>query len=175
MKRALQSLTVGIVMRVVHAALCELQAVGDRRALHELAHLHEGQAYSITVGQGDYPNLYVQWQGGRLLRLSAPAPKACSLRIKSLPLAFKLFTGQMGLAQAYSWHAFTVQGDLSDVMPLARLVNLVEAYLFPRFITKHLMTDIPTPQVNPLRVYGRIACGLMTCRYGASSPDRPGE
>ncbi len=164
MKRALQRLTVSIVMRVVHAALCELQAVKDSRALHELAHLKDGQAYSIAIGKGG-PCLHVQWQGGRLRRLSAPAPGACVLRLKSLPLAFRIFTGQMGLAQAYAWHAFTVQGDLSDVMPLARLVNLVEACLFPRFITKHLMTDIPRPQVNPLRVYGRIACGFLTLRY----------
>ncbi len=164
MKRALQTLVVGVVMRVVHAALCELQAVKDTRVLHELAHLHEGQAYSIVVGKNG-PSLHVLWKGGRLHRLAEPEPAACSLRIKSLSLAFLLFTGQMGLSQAYAWHAFTVQGDLSDVMPLARLVNLVEAYLFPRFITKHLMTDIPNLQVNPLRVYGRIACGFLTLRY----------
>ncbi len=164
MKRAMQCLTVGIVMRVVHAALCELQALKDSRALHELSLLHEGQAYSIYVGK-DGPALHVQWKDGRLLNLREAAPGGCSLRIKSLSLAFLLFTGQMGLAQAYAWHAFTVQGDLSDVMPLARLVNLVEAYLFPRLITKHLMTDIPRVQVNPLRVYGRIACGFLTSRY----------
>ncbi len=164
MKRSIQTLTVSIVMRVVHAAICELLALKDTRVLHELSRLADGQAYSISVGKGG-PSLHVQWRGGRLLRLSAPAEHACSLCIKSLPLAFRLFTGQMGLAQAYAWHAFTVQGDLAEVMPLARLVNMVEAYLFPRFITKHLMTDIPTLQVNPLRVYGRIACGFLTLRY----------
>ncbi len=174
MKRAIQSLTVGIVMRVVHAALCELQAVGDTRALHELSRLKDGQAYSIYVGAAG-PALHVQWKGGRLLNLTEAAPEACSLRIKTLPLAFRLFTGQMGLAQAYAWHAFTVQGDLGDVMPLARLVNLVEAYLFPRFITRHILTDIPSLQANPLRVYGRLACGFLTARYGASSPDKLAE
>ncbi len=164
MKRALQSLAVAVVMRVVHAALCELQAVNDSRVLHELSLLKEGQAYSICVGK-EGPSLHVLWKEGRLHRLASPAPGACVLCIKSLPLAFRLFTGQMGLAQAYAWHAFTVQGDLSDVMPLARLVNLVEAYLFPRFITKHLMTDIPSLQANPLRVYGRIGCGFLIARY----------
>ncbi len=164
MKRSLQSLTVGVVMRVVHAALVELHALRETRVLHELGFLHEGQAYSICIGRGG-PSLHVQWKGGALHRLSEAAAGACVLRIKSLPLAFRLFTGQLGLAQAYAWHAFTVQGDLSDVMPLARLVNLVEAYLFPRFITKHLMTDIPRLQANPLRVYGRIACGFLTLRY----------
>ncbi len=164
MKRAIQKLTVAIVMRVVHAAIRELQSVGEPLVLHELANLQDGQAYSITAGTGE-PSLHVQWQGGQLHRLASPVPGACVLRIKSLPLAFRLFTGQMGLAQVYAWHAFSVQGDLSQVMQLARLVNLVEACLFPRFITKQLMTDIPPLQVNPLRVYGRIACGFMTSRY----------
>ncbi len=164
MKRALQKLTVSIVMRVVHAALCELQAIRDTRVLHELAQLNEGKAYSIYAVKGG-PSLHVQWKDGRLCRLSESAPGACVLSIRTLPLAFRLFTGQVGLSQIYAWHAFTVQGELADVMPLARLINLVEAYLFPRFITKHLMTDIPDLQANPLRVYGRIACGFLTCRY----------
>ncbi len=67
MKRAIQHLTVGIVMRVVHAALCELQAVKDSRVLHELSRLHEGQGYSISAGH-DAPALHVQWKelGGRI-------------------------------------------------------------------------------------------------------------
>ncbi len=164
MKGALMRLTVGVVMRVVHAALGELQAVADSRVLLELSRLKEGQAYSIFAGASG-PSLHVQWKSGRLLRLREPAAGACELRIRTLPLAFRLFTGQMGLAQAYAWHAFSVQGDLSEVMPLTRLVNLVEAYLFPRFITRHLMTDIPSLQANPLRLYGRIASGFLTLRY----------
>ncbi len=164
MKQGIQRLTVAIVMRVVHAAICELQAVGDTRVLQELAHMYEGQSYSIAAGAKG-PVLHVQWKDGRLLRLASPAERACTLRIKSLPLAFRLFTGQMGLAQAYAWHAFTVQGELGEVMLLARLVNLVESYLFPRFITKRILTDIPSLQASPLRVYGRILCGFLTARY----------
>ncbi len=164
MIQKIQHLTVAIVMRVVHAAICELQALGDTRVLHELERLREGQGYSIAAGAKG-PVLHVQWKGGRLLRPDSPAGHVCSLKIKSLPLAFRLFTGQMGLAQAYAWHAFTVQGELGEVMLLARLVNLVEAYLFPRFITKHILTDIPSLQANPLRVYGRILRGFLTGRY----------
>ena len=89
----------------------------------------------------------------------------CALRLKSTGISFRMFTGQMGLAQAYAQHAFSMQGEIADVMKLARLVNLVEGYLFPKFITKHILTDIPTLQVNPLRVYGRVLCGFLTGRY----------
>ncbi len=164
MKRFVQRLTVGVVMRVVHAAICELRAVGDTRAVRELSQLREGMAYSVSSGAGG-PELHVQWKDGRLLRRLEAAEDACRLRIKTLPLAFRLFTGRLGLAQAYAWHAFTIQGDVADVMRLARLVNLVEAYLFPRFITRRILTDIPEPQANPLRIYGRLCLGFLTGRY----------
>jgi hypothetical protein len=82
-----------------------------------------------------------------------------------VPLAFRLFTGQMGLAQAYAAHAFTMAGEVADVMRLARLVNIVEAYLFPNIINRRIMTDIPKPQVCFLRTYARIAWGFLTCKY----------
>ena len=137
MKLALQKLTVGIVLRVVHAALVELYAL-DTRVRDEFNRM---------------PNLK---------HLDKPV---CALRLKSTGISFRMFTGQMGLAQAYAQHAFSMQGEIADVMKLARLVNLVEGYLFPKFITKHILTDIPTLQVNPLRVYGRVLCGFLTGRY----------
>lgn len=163
MKRTLQSLTVGVVLRVVHAALVELARL-DSRVRRELQRLPEGTAYSVYTGHAA-PCLHVQWREGRLRRLRESAPGACILRIKSMPLSFRLFTGQLGLAQAYAQHAFVLAGDVGDVMRLVRLVNLVEAYLFPRLITRNILTDVPPLEKSPLRVYGRLCGGFLTGRY----------
>ena len=163
MKLALQKLTVGIVLRVVHAALVELYAL-DTRVRAEFDRMPEGMSYALQTGHAA-PELYVQWTGGRLLNLKKIEKPTCALRLKSTGISFRMFTGQMGLAQAYAQHAFSMQGEIADVMRLARLVNLVEGYLFPKFITKHILTDIPALQVNPLRVYGRVLCGFLTGRY----------
>lgn len=163
MKLALQKLTVGIVLRVVHAALVELYGL-DSRVRAEFDRMPEGMSYALQTGHAA-PELYVQWTGGRLLNLKKIEKPTCALRLKSTGISFRMFTGQMGLAQAYAQHAFSMQGEIADVMRLARLVNLVEGYLFPKFITKHILTDIPALQVNPLRVYGRILCGFLTGRY----------
>ena len=163
MKLALQKLTVGIVLRVVHAALVELYKL-DSRVKLEFNRMPEGLSYALHTGY-NAPLLFVQWKDGKLNRLAQLDRPVCALRLKSTGIAFRMFTGQMGLAQAYAQHAFSMQGEIADVMRLARLVNLVEGYLFPRFITKHILTDIPSLQVNPLRVYGRILCGFMTGRY----------
>ena len=163
MKLALQKLTVGIVLRVVHAALVELYAL-DSRVRAEFDRMPEGMSYALQTGHAA-PELYVQWTGGRLLNLKKIEKPTCALRLKSTGISFRMFTGQMGLAQAYAQHAFSMQGEIADVMRLARLVNLVEGYLFPKCITKHILTDIPALQVNPLRVYGRVLCGFLTGRY----------
>ena len=163
MKLALQKLTVGIVLRVVHAALVELYGL-DSRVRDEFDRMPEGMSYALQTGHAA-PELYVQWTGGKLLNLKKIEKPTCALRLKSTGISFRMFTGQMGLAQAYAQHAFSMQGEIADVMRLARLVNLVEGYLFPKFITKHILTDIPALQVNPLRVYGRVLCGFLTGRY----------
>ena len=163
MKLALQKLTVGIVLRVVHAALVELYGL-DSRVRAEFDRMPEGMSYALQTGHAA-PELYVQWTGGRLLNMKKIEKPTCALRLKSTGISFRMFTGQMGLAQAYAQHAFSMQGEIADVMRLARLVNMVEGYLFPKFITKHILTDIPALQVNPLRVYGRVLCGFLTGRY----------
>ncbi len=161
--RAIQSLVVGIVLRVVHAALVELREL-DSRVAKEFERMPEGLSYAIQTGyQG--PQLFVRWNGQVLERLRDLHAPTCALRIKSMPLSFRLFTGQMGLAQAYARHAFTMGGEVGDVMRLARLVNLVEAYLFPKIITRRIMTDVPETEVSFLRAYGRIALGFLTCKY----------
>lgn len=166
MLRTIQKLTVAIVLRFVHAAIVELYK-RDSRAREELDNLPDGMSYALETGHLA-PQLFVQWQGGKLHRRTAIDTPTCALQIKSLPLSFLLFTGQMGLAQAYAQHAFTMKGDVADVMRLARLVNLVEAYLFPKFITKHILTDIPKTEVCFLRIYGAILLGFLTCRYRLS-------
>lgn len=166
MLRFIQKLTVAIVLRFVHAAIVELYK-RDSRAREELDNLPDGMSYALETGHLA-PQLFVQWQGGKLHRRTVIDNPTCALQIKSLPLSFLLFTGQMGLAQAYAQHAFTMKGDVADVMRLARLVNLVEAYLFPKFITKHILTDIPKTEVCFLRIYGAILLGFLTCRYRLS-------
>ncbi len=163
MRRFIQQFTVAIVLRVVHAALVELRDLDSRVAL-EFERFPEGLSYSISTGHKG-PTLHVQWEGGQLKRkIALPAP-VCSLRIKSLPLSFQLFTGQIGMAQAYARHAFTMAGEVADVMRLARLVNIVESYLFPKFMTRRIMTDIPEPEVCFLRAYVRIAWGFLIGKY----------
>lgn len=163
MKRACCKWIVGAALRVVQASLVELREMDDYVAA-EFDKLPVGMSYSICTGY-ECPVLHVVWDGKRLLRrASLPQPR-CELHLKSLATSFRLFTGQMGLAQAYAAHAFTMAGEVADVMRLARLVNRAEAYLFPPFMTKNFLTDIPKLPASPLRMYARLALGFLCGRY----------
>lgn len=163
MKRALQKLVVGAALRLVHAALTELREI-DTYAAGEFAGLPEGVSYAIHTGHGA-PSLYVKWDGGKLRRERFQEAPSCELSIKALPLSFRLFTGQMGLAQAYAQHALIVAGEVADVMRLARLVNHAECYLFPPFITRRFLSDLPPLSASPLRLYARIILGFLKGKY----------
>jgi hypothetical protein len=45
-------------------------------------------------------------------------------------------------------------------MGIVRVVNLTEGYLFPRFISSHILTDVPEKQVPSLVVYLRLIPGV---------------
>lgn len=163
MKRAIQRFAVGAAMRLVHAALVELRSMDDTVAA-EFATLPAGTSYAIFSGH-NAPALYVQWDGHALQRLKSIDTPHCTLQIKALPLSFRIFTGQIGLAQAYAQHAFTIAGDIADVMRLARLVNRTESYLFPPLITRRFLAVLPRLPASPLRLYGKLIMGFLRGKY----------
>lgn len=163
MKRAIQKWTVKAALRLVYAALVELQGL-DAEVAEEFAKLPAGMSYAIHTGY-DCPTLFVQWDGERLRSVPKMERACCELHLKALAISFRLFTGQMGLAQAYARHAFTMSGEVADVMKLARLVNRTEAYLFPPFITRRFLSVLPTLPVSPLRLYGKLLIGFLKGKY----------
>lgn len=163
MKRAIQKFVVGAALRLVHAALVELRKM-DPYVAAEYAKLPAGLSYAIYTGHA-CPALFVQWDGHSLRRLKQLQHAQCELHIKALAISFRLFTGQMGLAQAYAQHALTMAGEVADVMRLARLVNHAECYLFPAFITKRFIRKRPALAAGSLRLYAGIVLGFLKGTY----------
>lgn len=164
MTRLLQKIVVAIALRLLHAALVELQLL-DCTMAQELQKLPKGMSFAIHTGH-KAPALTVRWDGRRLQRVvEAGYAAQCTLRIKALAISFRLFTGQMGLAHAYAQHALTVAGEIANVMRLARLVNRAEAYLFPPFISHRILPESPKLEVSPIRVYARIVFGFLKSTY----------
>ncbi|MEN6570641.1 MAG: aldehyde ferredoxin oxidoreductase family protein [Anaerolineaceae bacterium] len=72
---------------------------------------------------------------------------------KNLECAFLMMTAQVGTAKAYAEHRVSVRGDLTLALSIIRCLNLVERYLFPSFIARHVVKRLP--RVNFLQRQGR--------------------
>ena len=92
----------------------------------------------------------VRWPEGKTLRLEIPgargftvtgtkagfkklhpsAPGDVTIRFKSPADAFRVFTGQISVAQAYAQHRFTLRGSMGLAMPFVRCVDIVETIHF---------------------------------------------
>ena len=80
---------------------------------------------------------------------------------KSIDVAFLMFTGRLGVSKAYAEHRFTLKGEIGKAMSLVRCIDIVEAYLFPKFITKNILKEIPKKSMGLVRCYGNVLFGRV--------------
>lgn len=76
-----------------------------------------------------------------------------SVIFKSYEGAFLLVLGQIGVYQGYAEHRFIVKGDLIESMPFIRVLYYVEAYLFPGFITRNILKEMPKRSSSKVKAY----------------------
>jgi hypothetical protein len=126
----------------------------DHRIQEETAAWPESALFVIEAGPRG-PALAMAKRGGRLVRAgSAGASPDLGVYFKSVEDALLVLTGQLGIDRAYAEHRFTMKGDIIAYgMPLVRCLYLVEAYLFPAFLTRRILKRMPRKATSSLRVY----------------------
>lgn len=157
-----------IVLSALFGAFKQLSAM-DSRMKEEVASWEDGIIYCLKASRKG-PTLIIQKQGVSIRRLKT-APLSYHdvvIQFKNIDTAFKVLTGQMGLSQAYSAHAFTLQGDIQKAMSFCRCADLAEGYLFPRIISQRILKEVPQKQHFTLTVYLRILIGFLngSCKSG---------
>jgi hypothetical protein len=65
------------------------------------------------------------------------------INFKNLECAFMMVTAQISPAQAFAQRRMMVTGDLANAMIFTRCLNIIIAYLYPRFISKRLLKRVP--------------------------------
>ena len=58
--------------------------------------------------------------------------------------------------EGYAQHRFIVKGDFIQGMPFVRILYYVEAYLFPKFITKNILKEMPKRSSTKMKAYVRL-------------------
>ena len=76
-----------------------------------------------------------------------------TMRFKSVEGAFQVLSGQKSVADAYAEHLFFLEGDIFQTMSFVRCVEYLEGYLFPEFMSRRILKELPGRQVPALQVY----------------------
>ncbi len=76
-----------------------------------------------------------------------------TIEFRNIDAAFLVLSGQIGVAQAYSQHRFTMRGSIADCMSFVHCVEIIEAYLFPGFIARKILKAMPKKEISPVSVY----------------------
>ena len=73
-------------------------------------------------------------------------------------------SGQVGVAGAYARHGFVLKGDIARAMSVVRCMDLAEAYLFPKLISKKILKEVPEKRMGLLRTYLSLCGHILSGR-----------
>lgn len=158
--RRFQQIVCGVVLVVLYRAIRVL-AHADSRVREELSQMPRGRRVRLSVSPDESaPSLTFSVSDGTIHRCPRSAQPDIHIVFKNETMAFRVFTGRMGIAGAYAAHAFTLRGNVNETMGVVRVVDLVEGYLFPQFMTRRILKEVPDKQLPTLAVYLRLIPGV---------------
>lgn len=126
----------------------------DSMIRHEIMGWKENFVIQITT-QNHEVDWKIKKENGKLVRTKSEAIDL-SISFKSIDILFKLVTGRLGVAQAYAEHRFLLKGEIKDAMSFVRVIDRTEGYLFPKFMTKGILKQIPKREKSIVKIYGRL-------------------
>ncbi len=131
----MKKLLIYIVMQFLYRGMKVLYHE-DYRIKDELDGWNQDRVIQLKVMNG--PSITFQYTYLKGLRKCRKKPDL-KITFKSINSAFLVFTGMMSVKQAFLEHRFSLKGDIYESMRFVRCVDLVETYLFPRFMTKRIL------------------------------------
>ena len=149
-----------VVFYVLYRALKALFGYDDN-IRREIGGWSQGFSICMRAARGG-PSLYIARTGDGIARVKRPGPSKPDIEIvfKSIDAAFLVLTGQLGVAQAYAQHRFTLRGNVNDTMSFVRCVDITEGYLFPAIMSRRILKELPKKQVMTLTVYRHALLGI---------------
>ena len=123
--------------------------------VRELATWPEGYGFEMRVLPHG-PSLRMRKQQAVMQFDTTHEPAQLVVELKNLETAFQMITTQAGIPQVYAAHGIGVVGDIAKSMSLIRMINVVEAYLFPEILSKNILKRVPKmtfgKHINRLRM-----------------------
>ncbi len=135
---------VKFVLSLLGKAIQEVSKV-DEEVKMEMRALPEGFVAMMKVLPSG-PSMAVKKEGDRFHYLGSDYPEDKAdlvVMFKNLESAFMVLTAQMSTHRAYAEHRISVKGDLVKAMIFTRCLNIVQAYLFPKFVAGIVLKRVP--------------------------------
>lgn len=133
----------------------------DIRVREEIVSWKDG--YTIVVETyKNGPKICFMKEGGHLLKKKHHNDINADICImfKSLGAVFEVFTGQIGLDQAYAENRMIIKGDIFQTLKVVRMFYACECYLFPKFIWSKIISEKPILSSNTFTIYAATLLGL---------------
>jgi hypothetical protein len=135
----------------------------DARVRREVVRWPDGTVITITVAP-DGPRTSWRFADGRLEYVGSRDDLTPTLLVtyKSIDVALPVLLGRQGILAAFAEHRSTLAGDIGLGMSLVRCLHIVESYLFPDVIGRHVLPGPPSREVSHLRAYAALASTAVT-------------
>jgi hypothetical protein len=135
----------------------------DSRVRREVTGWPDGTVVTITIAP-DGPRATWQFASGHLRYLGAGSGLTPTLLVtyKSVDVALPVLLGRQGILAAFTEHRSTLAGDIGLGMSLVRCLHIVESYLFPDVIGRHVLPGPPSREVSHIRAYLALTSTAVT-------------
>lgn len=150
-----------------NAATCSMVSTCLFRALKFYPAGQPGEGRVLPVAQGEDPppgdprrqgfTVTGTEQGFRKLPQNTPGD--VTIRFKSPDDAFRVFTGQIGIAKPMPNTDLPCGETWAWPCPFVRCVDIAEGYLFPAFLARRILKRLPKKEVSTARVYLAVLFG----------------
>ena len=145
------------------------------RGLQSASYIDETVQYELNSWPEDFcfemrvlpqgPKLRMYKTRGAFAFASASQQADLVVELKNLETAFQMITTQAGIPQVYANHGIGVVGNIARSMSLIRMINVVEAYLFPEFLSKNILKRVPAMTLRKhLNRMHLLTVGMITGR-----------
>ncbi len=153
---SLKKIVVNLGFKLLGKGLVSVSRI-EESVKEELRFYEDGFILELKVFNSD-TKVAVKKMGSEFKYLGSKYDSTPDLSVifKSYEGALLLVLGQIGVYEGYAQHRFIVKGDFIKGMPLVRILYYVEAYLFPKFITKNILKEMPKRSSTKLKAYVRL-------------------
>ena len=146
----MKKMIIWVVMQFLYRGMKVLYH-DDDRIKEDIDGWKQDKVIQLNVINGPSITIQYRYQQG-LYKVKNMPPDLC-ITFKSITTTFLVFTGQMSVKTAYLQHRFSLKGDVNESMRFVRCVDLVETYLFPRFMTKRILNHQEKKRKLTLLIY----------------------